>query len=265
MTAAVTIRASAWPRLNAMEDILGFDVAGSMTRLWAWLLADDSRCPNGMVRGRNHIRQIEAVARWKGEPGKFVEAMEMVGFCVRQSGKLFLRGVEQYVNAWKQRKAAALRERERRAAVKRAAKAAAEATPPAERKKNVLDVLFEQWRSRKISLNSNDGVDTNGNTIENHPLGMWTFMMRERARDITRGNGLDTPVVLIRSGAPPDQCPPDGFIRWYSELKAEGVADTSIRDAWIRYLRDEAFSRKLWPLEIFMTEKVYRRRLTQSA
>lgn len=248
-----------------MEGLLAdFDPVGAVTRVWTWILAGRS-CPDGVVRGKAPIRQVEAVARWRGPRGAFVEALVLVGFAIRKGGKLIIQGADEYALAWKQRRAAADREKQRRRDAKNAAREMLDAAKSGKLEPTVIEKLSSFFRTKKVDVNRNDGTDELGEPLENHPIGWWTWAMRERARDITSGNGLDSPKKMIRRGAPVDSAPPDEFLMWYAARKAEGTSDHALCDAWIRYLRDEAFGLKLWPLEIFMAEKVYRRRLTQTA
>lgn len=240
MDVTLTLQDDAFDRAEELAAELRIEepaALGHLAYLWRWatrvLKPKHNAAPDGIVRGRAAVIRIEAAARWKGIRGAFVAALERMQLIARALKKIRVKGTAPYAEEWKKREAARVRERERRAA-KRAEmqKMVSATTPP-----------------RLVSISKNDGVDEHGNPRADHPLGLWTWMMRARSDG---------------RGVAPDREPPSEFETWHARLKREEISDYELSAAWNSYLRDQHFRERAWPVAVFMTEGVYRPRLTQT-
>lgn len=216
---------------------------GYLMYLWWWtvrvLRPNPTAAPNGIVTGRAAVLRIEAAARWTGPRGKLVEALMDLQLIVRaDKKKMRVKGTEPY--AREQRKKEKNRERER---ARRA------------EKKKLLEEL--QPKTKKPQL-----VRTE---ISEAARAFWNWMMHERAQDKWKpGHDPFGPRVggIERPGCAPDREPPIGFGKWFDERMSENIPDASLASAWLRYLGDDTFRSRKWPVPVFMTEGIYRKRLT---
>lgn len=246
MKLELKIQEDAFDRAEALAAELRIEsplALGCLTYLWWWavrvLRPNPDAAPNGIVTGRSSIQRIEAAARWRGKPGAFVDALLAIGLVTRVGKKMRVKGTEPYAREQRKKEKARERERKRRA-----------------EKKKLLEEA-QQPKMKKPQL-----VRT---AISAAAQAFWNWMMHERAQDKWKpGHDPFGPRdgAIERPGCAPDREPPIGFGKWFDERVNEGIAEESIAHAWLRFLGDDSFRTRRWPVPVFMTEGIYRKRLT---
>lgn len=209
--------------------------------LWWWtvrvLRPRPDAAPNGIVTGRAAVQRVEGAARWRGKPGALVEALITMGLVTRANKKMRVKGTEPYAREQRRKERARERERVRRA-----------------EKKKLLEQAQQPKKPQLVRTKISEAA-----------LAFWNWMMHERAQDVwkaghdpfgPRAHGIERP------GCAPDREPPIGFGKWFDEREAEGISVESLANAWGRFLGDDGFRTKRWPVPVFITEGVYRKRLT---
>lgn len=85
MTPYLNVRCDFWrhPKTLRLEAILGLGAGALVQRLWAY--CGDFICRDARLVGYTD-GEIEALAKWDGEPGKALEAMARVGYMERKNG-----------------------------------------------------------------------------------------------------------------------------------------------------------------------------------
>lgn len=260
----VRIEPDAYRRASELATILNISppqALGHLAFLWQWILSlrGDGQAPDGVVKGRSAVIRLEAGARWSGEPGKFLKALEELQLVVRNGDrKILVKGTRPYAAEIlrKNRERDAERLRRKKA---RLAKLSSDQLI-SDQRRQALPVAQLESLKKFVDVNNNPGLDESGGTKHNHPLGFWTWMMRTRSEDVTSGDG-----ILKRRGTAADRTPSNGFVEWYEQLKSEEVSDYDISTAWIRYLGDDHFTDRRHPVAVFITEGVFRPRLSQSS
>lgn len=247
MSYVVRIQEDAFRRAEELAAVLGIEETtafGLLGYLWRWVLTlrGPDAPPDGIVRGRAACLRLEAAARWKGKRGVFVEALIELGLVTREKKKMRVKGTKPYADEWRKKDEARRRERERRAAKRAAAKAAGEKSTKLAVVKRLLPPSEEAMK-------------------------WWTWAMEQRATDRVK-KGYDPfygAAAIERRGVPSDESPPKSFASWFEERLAEGISPDSLAWAWIRYLGDGHFESRQWPLPVFMTDGVFRVRITKTA
>lgn len=84
--------------------------------------------------------------------------------------------------------------------------------------------------------------------LSDETRGFWDYLMKKR---------------LEMRGVPEDREPHSGFEKFVRDIESEGIPLYSASDAWVRYLGDENFADRRWPLAVFMHENVHRPRMTR--
>lgn len=242
----VTLKEDAFARAEELATVMGISevqALGHLSYLWRWILTlRIGAPPDGIVRGRASCKRLEGAARWRGKPGALVDALVELGLVTRERKKLRVKGTKPYADEWKRKDGARKRERTRRLEQKAAALKNGE--------RPQLTVVKKQLQL------SDDG------------LKWWVWAMRERARDrIKPGADPFGPRAHIveRDGVPSDADPPKTFGTWFDERMKDGTSASALCNAWIRFLGDDHFASREWPLPIFMSDGVYRKRITKTA
>lgn len=223
--------------LAAVLDIECTTAMGILLYIWRWVLTlKPDSAPDGIILGRATCLRLEAAARWRGPRGKLVEAMLELGLITRQTKKMRVKGTKPYADEWRRKEKARKRE-----CARRQEKRAAKQQPPRPTPKLVPAKLSEA------------------------ASGFWNWLMEERARDVwkpghdpmgPRQGGIERP------GCAPDRAPPAGFGEWFDARMTEKIAVEQLAHAWLRYLGDDTFRTRRWPIAVFMTEGIFRSRLT---
>jgi hypothetical protein len=243
----VKVQEDAFRRAEELAAVLGISEAaalGHLTYLWRWVLTlRPNAAPDGIVRGRAACLRLEAAARWKGKRGDLVEALLELGLVTRERKKMRVKGTKPYADEWRRKDEARSRERERRREKRAALSATEKKTKPSK-----LEVV-------KSALPPSEEA-----------MKWWAWAMEQRATDKMKDgyNPFDTPraYALARKGVPSDSVPPKSFAKWFEDRTHEGILGNQLAWAWLRYLGDEHFESRQWPLAVFMTEGVYRDRIT---
>lgn len=219
------------------------EALGMLNYLWRWVLTlKEKGAPDGIVKGRAAVLRLEAAARWDGIRGKFVEALVELGLVVREHRKIRVKGTKRYADEYARREAAKSRARESRERRKMAESVEPEQDLEHSRRET------DQKRPDLISVERNAGTNEHGEPLPDNKLGLWTWMMRARSE-----------ICRIR----PDRAPTDTFETWFERVKHEGIDDMALSSAWVSYLADRHFADRRWPVRVFLSEGVYRARLTQ--
>lgn len=243
MKLELKIQEDAFDRAEALAAELRIDAPtalGHAMYMWWWavrvLRPTPTSAPNGIITGRAAVQRLEAAARWKGAPGRLVRALMDLGLIARVGKKMRVKGTEPYAREQRRKEKARARERQRRA-----------------EKKKLLDEL----RPKKPQLVKPEA--------SKEAIAFWHWMMHERAQDKWKP-GADPfgprDGQLDRAGVSMDKAPPQGFGRWYAERMDENLTNEQLSCAWLRFLGDEHFRTRRWPVLVFMTEGIFRSRLT---
>lgn len=246
MRLELKIQEDAFDRAEALAAELRIEAPlalGCLTYLWWWavrvLRPNPEAAPNGIVTGRCPIQRIEAAARWRGKQGAFVEALINLGLISRVQKKMRVKGTDPYAREQRRKEKARAREKTRRA-----------------ERKRLLEEL-QQPKMQKPQLVRAP--------ISEAALSFWKWQMHRRAQDDFKP-GADPfgarATSILRSGCAPDREPPLGFGEWFDGLVSSGIKIDSLCNAWTRYLGDEHFRSRRWPVAVFMTASVFRSRLT---
>lgn len=230
--------------LAAVVNIAAPTALGHLNYIWRWVLTlKPDAAPDGIVRGRAACIRLEAAARWTGKRGALVDALVELGLVTRERRKLCVKGTKPYADEWKKKDQARARERERRRLQREAQRAQKKSNGPSK-----LAMV-------KSALPPSEEVSK-----------WWKWSMTERATD-TYKKDYDPlyPNAIERKGVPSDEAPPKSFSQWFEDRIAEGISPEQLAWAWIRYLGDEHFASRQWPLPVFMAEGVFRPRLTSAA
>ena len=78
-----------------LERTLGHESFKNLLRLWMYVSRNK---PSGVLNGMT-IAEIEMAAKWRGEPGKFVEALLLIGWLDNNDGSLKIHDWE-YHQPW---------------------------------------------------------------------------------------------------------------------------------------------------------------------
>lgn len=243
MDVALKLQEDAFDRAEELAAELRIDAPtalGHLSYMWRWanrvLCPEGSRAPDGIIRGRSAVIRLEAAARWKGVKGAFVAALERMQLIARTLKKIRVKGTQVYADEQKKRMERARVERERRAAKKKAEQAA---NPP---------------KPRLVATKISEAA-----------LNFWRWMMHERAQDVDKPDAdpmAPRDFRILRAGCAPDFEPPPSFGEWFENREREGISLQQLARAWFKYLGDTHFESRSWPVAVFMTENVYRARLT---
>lgn len=237
------IQPDATKRAAELAAVLGVEIPtaiGYLTLLWQWTLSlKTEAAPDGIVRGRAACLRLEAACLWKGKRGALVDALVELDLVARERRKLRVKGTRPYAEEWKRKEAARKREIQRRLEQKAAQ---SKETP------------------RLVAVKSN--FQPSKEAIE-----WWQWAMAQRAHTQYKNDcdPLWGEMAVARKGSPSDAAPPAGFAKWFEDRVKEGTDANALAWAWERYLGDDHFGRRQWPLPVFMTEGVFRVRITRSA
>lgn len=236
----VKVQEDAFRRGEELAAVLGIECTtamGLLLYIWRWILTlKDSGPPDGIILGRAACLRLEAAARWRGPRGKLVEAMLELGLITRKAKKLNVKGTKPYADEWRRKDKARKRERDRR--------------------------LEKKIEKRQLPRPAPKLVRTN---LSEAARGFWNWLMEERGRDVWKpGHDPFGPRhgALDRAGVLADREPPPDFGKWFDDRMAEKIPVDNLAHAWMRYLGDDAFRTRRWPLPVFMTEGIFRSRLT---
>lgn len=242
----VTLKEDAFTRGEELATILKIPVAlalGHLCYLWRWVLTlTPGAAPTGIVRGRASCLRLEGAARWQGKRGELVDALVELGLVTREQRKLRVKGTKPYSDEWKKKDAARKRERERR--------------------------RLKKEEEKKLGVEKKDGLRVVKHELSEEAKKWWAWAMRERSRDrYKRGADPFGPRdgCLEREGTPEDAAPPKAFPNWFDQRMNEGITADALCWAWVRYLGDQNFESRHWPLPIFMSDGVYRHRITRAS
>jgi hypothetical protein len=242
----LTLQEDAFSRAEELATVLKIEpttALGLLCYLWRWALSlTPGQAPTGIVRGRASCLRLEGAARWKGKRGELVDALVELGLVTREQRKLRVKGTKPYADEFRRKEEARKREKERRAAKKQL--------------------------EAKLGITKSDGLRVVKREPSEEAKKWWQWAMRERARDRYK-KGADPfgprDFNLERAGVPEDLEPPKSFAVWFDERMKEGITPDALCWAWDRYLGDQHFESRDWPLPIFMSDGVYRKRVTRSA
>lgn len=242
----VTLKEDAFARGEELATILKIPVAlalGHLCYLWRWVLTlTPGVAPTGIVRGRASCLRLEGAARWQGKRGELVEALVELGLVTREQRKLRVKGTKPYADEFRRKEAARKRERVRR-----------------EEKRKL---------EQQLGMSKDKGLRVVKRELSEEALKWWNWAMRERSRDRYK-KGADPfgprAHTVERDGVPADLEPVKMFSAWFDERMKEGIEADALCWAWVRYLGDDHFESRQWPLAVFMHDNVYRARITRSA
>jgi hypothetical protein len=244
---ALIIEDSTWDVAEAVANFCNMakdSVFYSVVSGWRYLRGANgpNKAPDGVLRGKSAIKRFEWNAKWKGPRGALVKALLECGFAIREGGKIRLKGFSRYIQEWKEKMDARRRAKESRERRKTEAAEAAKEMVGQNRRET------DQISTKLISIDRNSGTDADGTPLHDHPVGFWTWMMRERHgfREVNA-----------------DRAPMPSFEAWYRKMKSEGVSDWALSASWVAFLGDDHFRSRRWPVAVFITEGVFRPRLAQ--
>lgn len=237
------VRPDATKRAAELAAVLNVKVPtaiGYLVLLWQWTLSlKTEAAPDGIVRGRAGCLRLEAACLWDGKRGALVEALVELDLVARERKKLRVKGTKPYADEWRRREAARKREIQRRAEQK------AEASKES---------------PRLVAVASNS-------TPSKEAIEWYQWAMTHRSHDSYKpgSDPLYGDAAIERKGTPADAAPPASFGKWFDDRIREGISPDALGWAWVRYLGDDNFARRQWPLPIFMTDGVFRHRITKTA